>query len=103
MGRSPEAAEQLRALVAGGSIGIGVMTTDDCHQAYKELLDKGVVFQSEPVNRPYGSRPSCATTRATRSAWYNPSPMAALRTRPNEALVGHRWPHRTAPTEPDRA
>jgi len=54
MGRSPEAAEQLRALVAGGSIGVGVMTTDDCHQEYRELLEKGVVFLSEPVNRPYG-------------------------------------------------
>jgi catechol 2,3-dioxygenase-like lactoylglutathione lyase family enzyme len=54
MGRSPEAAEHLRALVAGGSIGIGVMTTDDCHQAYKELLAKGVTFLSEPAERPYG-------------------------------------------------
>lgn len=54
MGRSPEAAEQLRALVAGGSLGIGVMTTDDCHQTYKELLAKGVTFLSEPAERPYG-------------------------------------------------
>lgn len=54
MGRSPEAAEQLRALVASGSLGIGVMTTDDCHQTYKELRGKGVTFLSEPVERPYG-------------------------------------------------
>lgn len=54
MGRSPEAAEQLRALVASGSLGIGVMTTDDCHQTYKELREKGVTFLSEPVERPYG-------------------------------------------------
>jgi catechol 2,3-dioxygenase-like lactoylglutathione lyase family enzyme len=54
MGRSPEAAEQLRALVAGGSLGIGVMTTEDCHQTYKELLAKGVTFLSGPAERPYG-------------------------------------------------
>ena len=30
MGRSPEAAAQLRALVASGAIGIGVMQTDGC-------------------------------------------------------------------------
>jgi catechol 2,3-dioxygenase-like lactoylglutathione lyase family enzyme len=54
MGRSPDAAEQLRALVASGSLGIGVMTTDDCHQTYKELREKGVTFLSEPVERPYG-------------------------------------------------
>ncbi|HTX00082.1 MAG TPA: VOC family protein [Acidimicrobiales bacterium] len=54
MGRSPEAAEQLRTLVAGGSMGIGVMTTDDCRQTYKELQAKGVEFVSEPAERPYG-------------------------------------------------
>ena len=41
MGRSPEAAAQLRALVAGGSMGIGVMQTDDCHRTYKELARQG--------------------------------------------------------------
>jgi catechol 2,3-dioxygenase-like lactoylglutathione lyase family enzyme len=54
MGRSSEAAEQVRVLVAGGLMGIGVMTTDDCHQTYKELVAKGVTFLSEPVERPYG-------------------------------------------------
>ncbi len=54
MGRSPEAAAQLRALVASGSMGAGVMTTDDCHQTYKDLLAKGVTFLSEPAERPYG-------------------------------------------------
>jgi predicted enzyme related to lactoylglutathione lyase len=55
MGRSPEAAAQLRALVASGSMGAGVMTTDDCHQTYKDLLAKGVTFLSEPAERPYGT------------------------------------------------
>ena len=54
MGRSPEAAEQLRALVAGGSMGIGVMQTDDCRRTYKELSEKGVTSLSEPEERPYG-------------------------------------------------
>jgi catechol 2,3-dioxygenase-like lactoylglutathione lyase family enzyme len=54
MGRSPEQAEQLRALVASGGMGVGVMSTDDCHQTYKELSARGVTFLSEPAERPYG-------------------------------------------------
>lgn len=54
MGRSPEAAAQLRDLVASGAMGVGVMATDDCHRTYKELLAKGVTFLSEPAERPYG-------------------------------------------------
>jgi catechol 2,3-dioxygenase-like lactoylglutathione lyase family enzyme len=54
LGRSPEQGEQLRALVASGAMGAGVMTTDDCHQTYKELSAKGVTFLSEPTERPYG-------------------------------------------------
>jgi len=54
MGRSPEAAAQLRALVASGSMGIGVLQTDDCRRTYKELSEKGVTFLSEPEERPYG-------------------------------------------------
>lgn len=54
MGHSPETAEQLRALVATGAMSIGVLATDDCHKAYKELSDRGVVFLSEPAERPYG-------------------------------------------------
>jgi catechol 2,3-dioxygenase-like lactoylglutathione lyase family enzyme len=54
MGRSPEQAEQLRELVAGGGMAAGVLTTDDCHQTYKELSADGVTFLSEPAERPYG-------------------------------------------------
>jgi hypothetical protein len=53
-GRSPEAAAQLRYLVAGGSMGVGVMTTDDCQRTYEELLAKGVTFLAGPTERPYG-------------------------------------------------
>jgi catechol 2,3-dioxygenase-like lactoylglutathione lyase family enzyme len=54
MGRSPEQADQLRTLVAGGGMGAGVLTTEDCHQTHKELSAKGVTFLSEPAERPYG-------------------------------------------------
>jgi catechol 2,3-dioxygenase-like lactoylglutathione lyase family enzyme len=54
MGRSPEAAALLRDLVAAGSMGVGVMATDDCQETYEELLAKGVTFLSEPAARPYG-------------------------------------------------
>jgi catechol 2,3-dioxygenase-like lactoylglutathione lyase family enzyme len=54
MGRSPEAAAQIRDLVAGGSMGVGVMATDDCRQTYAALVAKGVTFLSEPAERPYG-------------------------------------------------
>jgi catechol 2,3-dioxygenase-like lactoylglutathione lyase family enzyme len=54
MGRDPEAAEKLRSLIAGGSMGIGVMVADDCRQTHKELAAKGVTFLQEPAERPYG-------------------------------------------------
>ncbi len=54
MGRSPEAAAQLRGLVASGAMGVGVMVTDDCRRTYTELRAKGVTFLSEPAERPYG-------------------------------------------------
>ena len=65
MGREPEAASQLRVLVASGSMAVGVTATDDCHLTYKELLAKGVTFLSEPAERPTASRRCCVTTRAT--------------------------------------
>ena len=42
------------ALVAGGSMGVGVMQTDDCARTYEELLANGVTFLAEPAERPYG-------------------------------------------------
>jgi catechol 2,3-dioxygenase-like lactoylglutathione lyase family enzyme len=54
MGRAPEAADQLRELVASGSMGVGVMATDDCQRTYEELVAKGVTFLAEPSTRPYG-------------------------------------------------
>jgi catechol 2,3-dioxygenase-like lactoylglutathione lyase family enzyme len=54
MGRSPEAAEKLRDLVASGAMGVGVLATDDCRRTYDELSAKGVTFLAEPAERPYG-------------------------------------------------
>jgi predicted enzyme related to lactoylglutathione lyase len=44
----------LRALVEGGKLGVGVFATRDCKQTFAELKAKGVVFKSEPEERPYG-------------------------------------------------
>jgi catechol 2,3-dioxygenase-like lactoylglutathione lyase family enzyme len=54
MGRAPEAAEQLRTLVASGALGVGVLATDDCQRTYEELSAKGVTFLAPPAERPYG-------------------------------------------------
>lgn len=54
MGHSLEMAEQLRALVAAGAIGVGVFATDDCHATYRTLSERGVEFVQEPTERPYG-------------------------------------------------
>jgi glyoxalase/bleomycin resistance protein/dioxygenase superfamily protein len=49
-----EAAKSIRALVARGALGAGVMETDDCRRTYQELTKKGVTFLQEPADRPYG-------------------------------------------------
>jgi catechol 2,3-dioxygenase-like lactoylglutathione lyase family enzyme len=47
-------AKQLRALVAKGAIGIGVLRADDCQATFEELSARGVEFVQEPAARPYG-------------------------------------------------
>jgi catechol 2,3-dioxygenase-like lactoylglutathione lyase family enzyme len=54
MGNDAESAEQIRALVAKGALGSGVMATDDVQKTYEELSARGVVFTQEPASRPYG-------------------------------------------------
>jgi catechol 2,3-dioxygenase-like lactoylglutathione lyase family enzyme len=54
MGNDAETAEQIRALVAKGAMGTGVMATDDVQKTYEELSARGVVFTQEPASRPYG-------------------------------------------------
>jgi catechol 2,3-dioxygenase-like lactoylglutathione lyase family enzyme len=95
MGRSPEAAAQLRALVASGTMGIGVMQTDDCHRTYEELVAKGVTFLSEPAERPYGIE---ATLRDDSGNMMSRSPSTPARLPRDGAAAlrrvpGHeRWP-----------
>jgi catechol 2,3-dioxygenase-like lactoylglutathione lyase family enzyme len=50
----PEAAEDVRRLVAKGALGSVGLAVDDCHKTYKELSAKGVEFIQEPADRPYG-------------------------------------------------
>ena len=49
-----ETAEQFRQVIAKGALGAGVMRTDDCQRAFRELSARGVVFLQEPAERPYG-------------------------------------------------
>jgi catechol 2,3-dioxygenase-like lactoylglutathione lyase family enzyme len=54
MGHDEATAEEIRALVAKGAMGPGVMDTDDVQKTYEELSARGVVFTQEPASRPYG-------------------------------------------------
>jgi catechol 2,3-dioxygenase-like lactoylglutathione lyase family enzyme len=49
-----EACAHLQSLIRAGHIGVGVFETTDCKKTYEELKARGVVFTSEPVERPYG-------------------------------------------------
>jgi catechol 2,3-dioxygenase-like lactoylglutathione lyase family enzyme len=49
-----DACAKLQSLVNGGHIGVGVFETTDCRKTYEELKTRGVVFTTEPVERPYG-------------------------------------------------
>jgi catechol 2,3-dioxygenase-like lactoylglutathione lyase family enzyme len=61
-------ARQLRALVAKGALGGGVLHTDDCHATYKELVARGVEFVQEPAERPYGVE---AVLRDNSGNWFS--------------------------------
>lgn len=50
----PEVAAALRTILESGSMGAGVMYTDDCHKTYEELKAKGVEFVGPPADRFYG-------------------------------------------------
>ncbi|MFN0154789.1 MAG: VOC family protein [Gaiella sp.] len=49
-----ETAEQLRSLLAKGATGGLFFTTDDCRATFEELRARGVEFNDEPTQRPYG-------------------------------------------------
>ncbi|HUY97975.1 MAG TPA: VOC family protein [Verrucomicrobiae bacterium] len=52
---SEEDAQALLRLVAKGTMGAGVIETDDIRADYEELKGKGVTFLQEPAERPYGT------------------------------------------------
>jgi predicted enzyme related to lactoylglutathione lyase len=53
-GLDAEKAAMLKTLVEAGVLGAGVWQTDDCRKTYAELVERGVVFTSEPKEMPYG-------------------------------------------------
>jgi catechol 2,3-dioxygenase-like lactoylglutathione lyase family enzyme len=68
MGHDEQTAKELRALVAKGALGAGVWATDDCQKTFRELSERGVVFLSEPTERPYGIE---ATFRDDSGNWFS--------------------------------
>lgn len=46
--------DQLKALMAKGAVGGLFFSTDDCQASYEELKSRGVEFQQEPTEQPYG-------------------------------------------------
>jgi catechol 2,3-dioxygenase-like lactoylglutathione lyase family enzyme len=63
-----ETAEQVKALVAKGVLGPGVMRTDDCRGTYAALNGRGVNFLMEPAERFYGIE---ATLRDNSGNWFS--------------------------------
>ena len=49
-----ETQEQLKALVAKGFAGGLFFATNDIKATYEELKSRGVEFQQEPTEQPYG-------------------------------------------------
>jgi catechol 2,3-dioxygenase-like lactoylglutathione lyase family enzyme len=50
----PETAKQLLELVAKGALGPGILRTEDCRAACKELESRGVELTQQPDERFYG-------------------------------------------------
>jgi catechol 2,3-dioxygenase-like lactoylglutathione lyase family enzyme len=49
-----ETSEQIKALLAKGAAGGLFFAADDVHATYEELKSRGVEFQQEPTEQPYG-------------------------------------------------
>jgi catechol 2,3-dioxygenase-like lactoylglutathione lyase family enzyme len=49
-----ETARQVKELTAKGAIGAYFLATDDCRASFEELRSRGVEFQLEPTEMPYG-------------------------------------------------
>jgi catechol 2,3-dioxygenase-like lactoylglutathione lyase family enzyme len=50
----PSTSDQLKTLLAKGAAGGLFFSTDDCRATYEQLKSRGVEFQEEPAERPYG-------------------------------------------------
>ena len=48
------AAAEMQSLLARGHLGIGALSTDDCHGTYETLRARGVEFTEPPEERFYG-------------------------------------------------
>jgi catechol 2,3-dioxygenase-like lactoylglutathione lyase family enzyme len=49
-----ETRAQITSLMAKGAAGGLFFSTEDCRATYKELKERGVEFQQEPTEQPYG-------------------------------------------------
>ena len=49
-----ETREQIMTVMAKGAAGELIFSTDDCKASFEELKNKGVEFQQEPTEQPYG-------------------------------------------------
>jgi catechol 2,3-dioxygenase-like lactoylglutathione lyase family enzyme len=65
---SAEAAEEMKALVRKGALGIGVFETDDIHGDYERLSKQGVEFVSPPEEKFYGTE---AVVKDTSGIWFS--------------------------------
>ena len=50
----PDTSEQVKTLMAKGAAGTVFLTTDDIRATHEDLRGRGVEFQEEPEERPYG-------------------------------------------------
>ncbi len=63
-----ETAEEMKALVKRGALGIGVFETDDVHGDYDRLSKQGVEFVSPPREQFYGIE---AVVRDNSGNWFS--------------------------------
>jgi catechol 2,3-dioxygenase-like lactoylglutathione lyase family enzyme len=49
-----ETRDQIKTVMAKGAAGGLIFSTDDCRASYEELKERGVEFQQEPSEQPYG-------------------------------------------------
>ncbi len=63
-----DATEQMKALVRGGALGIGVFETDDVHGDYERLSKQGVEFVMPPEEKFYGTE---AVVKDNSGNWFS--------------------------------